>query len=74
MARSGSTLTSENQGNSLALLLDGRQCPSGADSCTEVVGARIYPGQKRTLTASDAAAKIEFKLRLPGGAAQTLEY
>jgi P pilus assembly chaperone PapD len=74
VTRSGGTLTIENLGNSFALLMDGRQCPSGADSCKEVVGARIYPGQTRTLMASDAVAKIEFKLRLPGGEARTVEY
>jgi P pilus assembly chaperone PapD len=74
VARNGSALTVTNRGNSFAILADGRQCPNGADACKEVVGARIYPGQTRTLTTSDSVAKIEFKLRLPGGVAQPVEY
>lgn len=74
VARSGSELTVKNQGNSFALLIDGRQCVSDAESCKEVTGARLYPGQTRTLTAGDALAKVQFKLRLPGGVAQNVEY
>jgi P pilus assembly chaperone PapD len=74
VVRSGSALTVKNQGNSFAVLIDGRQCPGGDAPCKDVVGARIYPGQTRTLTASDPTAKVEFKLRLPGGAAQPVEY
>jgi P pilus assembly chaperone PapD len=74
VARNGSALTVKNEGNSFAVLIEGRQCPAAADACKEVGGARIYPGQTRTLSASDPTAKIAFKLRLPGGVAQSVEY
>lgn len=74
VARSGSSLAVTNRGNSFALLTDGKQCAADARACTDVVGARIYPGQTRTLTARDATANVEFKLRLPGGVGQEVKY
>lgn len=66
--RKGGELTVTNTGNSFAILNDGRQCPQGnAAPCVDVVGARIYPGQTRVLTAPDAAAAISFKLQTPTG-------
>lgn len=66
--RDGKQLSVTNSGNSFAILDDGKQC-TGADpaSCADVVGARIYPGQTRELTAPDATAAIRFKLKLPAG-------
>lgn len=72
--RNGAELTVTNTGNSFAILIDGRQCPGGeANPCVDVVGARIYAGQTRTLTSTDASAPVTFKLKTPAGE-ETVRY
>lgn len=66
--RDGKQLSVTNSGNSFAILDDGKQCTGAeASSCADVVGARIYPGQTRVLTAPDERAPVSFKLKTPAG-------
>lgn len=45
--RRGNTLTLENRGNVNLMLSDGQQCPTVTrDSCAELPGRRLYPGNR----------------------------
>ena len=42
--RSGKYLVVKNNGNTNALLLEGKQCPRGSKRCTQLPARRVYPG------------------------------
>ncbi|MFL6786750.1 MAG: molecular chaperone [Sphingomicrobium sp.] len=63
--RSGRTLSFTNAGNVSVEVVDGRQCATGGNHCTDLPGKRLYPGASWTVQLpSDLPA--EYVLKSPG--------